>query len=66
MNNEELMVTIVHAEKEYNPSDADCIAYLKENPLHSFYSAKEELRNRHLLGLPPDGYKSWGNYWASY
>jgi hypothetical protein len=42
----------------------------KSKGKHSFYSAREELREMAYGGekgaKPPNGYSSWGDYWKSY
>ena len=38
---------------------------MKNNPKHSFYTAREELQEKAYGGKPPHGYASWGDYWKS-
>ena len=42
------------------------IKHLVLNSTHSYYTAREYLRELSYGGKPPNGYRSWGDYWKSY
>lgn len=53
------------------PEYDEVLKYIEETGnRHSFYSAREELRNLvyggHIGAKPPNGFQSWGDYWKSY
>lgn len=48
------------------PSNDEIEAFLKEHPEHSWYTAREFLREQAYGGKPPAGFADWGTYWKCY
>ena len=57
-------------EKPIRGSAEPCIKDIQkiqaEDAGHTFYTAREEARERAYGGKPPTGYQSWGDYWKNY
>jgi hypothetical protein len=47
------------------PDRGDIETRMTEKPHHTFYTAREELRDEWYGGKPPHGHASWGDYWKS-
>ena len=47
------------------PTAEEIRDYAKRNG-YSHYTARERLREQAYGGKPPNGYRSWGDYWKSY
>lgn len=43
------------------PTRAEIDELMKQG--ESYYSAREKLREAAYGGKPPEGYRSWGDYW---
>ena len=56
--------TVVVDGKE--PTMDEIRKYMEENPNLGYYTAREEWRNKAYGGYPPEGFRSWGDYWKSY
>lgn len=48
------------------PTEKQIRDYMKSHKGHSYYTAREKLREEAYGGKPPAGYTSWGMYWKSY
>ena len=48
------------------PTEKEIKELMKKDKRHTYYTAREELREKAYGGRPPVGYLSWGDYWKSY
>lgn len=49
------------------PDHNEILKYIEEtNNIHSYYSAREELRKLIYGNTPPNGFSDWGTYYKSY
>lgn len=57
---------IKNPDPKNEPSDDEISDFLAKNPGHSWYTAREKLREQAYGGRPPGGFQSWGDYWKAY
>ena len=48
------------------PASDEIQKHMEDNRGMSYYNAREQLRERAHGGKPPNGYRSWGDYWKQY
>lgn len=52
--------------KVEEPTTEEIAAFMGANPDHSWYTAREALREKAYGGKPPNGFQSWGDYWKAF